>query len=91
MPTVTVTLGDTTRTLDWPEGTLLLDTLLDAGIRAPYACREGACATCMVRLEEGEVRMQRNEVLDAKDLADGYRLACQSEPVSAHVRVVYGD
>lgn len=28
-------------------GKKLLDVLLDAGIDAPYVCRESACATCI--------------------------------------------
>ncbi|MFG2644265.1 flavin reductase family protein [Streptomyces sp. NPDC048370] len=50
--------------------TPLLDTLLAAGVDAPYSCREGACAACTCRITAGEVKMARNEVLDPSDLAE---------------------
>ena len=74
---------------DWAPGTKLLDFLLEKGLDAPYSCREGNCSACACRLVEGEVTMLHNEVLDAEDLADGIRLACQSLPVSDAVRISY--
>jgi 3-ketosteroid 9alpha-monooxygenase subunit B len=42
-----------------------------------------------VRLIEGDVRMDRNDVLDDEDLADGIRLGCQSHPMTEKVSVSY--
>ncbi len=74
---------------DWAPGQKLLDFLLAKGLEAPYSCREGNCSACACRLLEGEVRMAANEVLDADDLAEGIRLACQSLPVSDEVTISY--
>ena len=74
---------------DWAPEQKLLDFLLAKGLDAPYSCREGNCSACACRLLEGEVRMAANEVLDAEDLADGIRLACQSLPVSDEVTISY--
>ncbi len=74
---------------DWDPRTKMLDFLESRGVKAPYSCREGECSACAVRLVEGEVRMLRNDVLDAEDLAEGIRLGCQSLPVSDAVRVTY--
>jgi 3-ketosteroid 9alpha-monooxygenase subunit B len=74
---------------DWPAGMKLLDFLLEKGLDAPFSCREGNCSACACRLLEGEVSLLHNEVLDADDLADGIRLACQSLPVSDIVRISY--
>jgi 3-ketosteroid 9alpha-monooxygenase subunit B len=74
---------------DWAPGTKLLEHLESKGIKAPYSCREGECSACAVRLLEGEVRMLRNDVLDADDLAEGIRLGCQSVPVTDTVKVTY--
>lgn len=74
---------------DWKAGTTLLEHLESKGVKAPYSCREGECSACAVRLLEGEVSMRVNDVLDAEDLADGIRLACQSDPVTPKVRVTY--
>ena len=74
---------------DWPADRPLLDHLLRKGLSAPFSCREGNCSACACRVLEGEVSMERNEVLDEDDLADGIRLACQSLPVSDRVRISY--
>uniref|UniRef100_A0AAU3H556 Ferredoxin--NADP reductase n=1 Tax=Streptomyces sp. NBC_01401 TaxID=2903854 RepID=A0AAU3H556_9ACTN len=87
--TVEVELDGVHRTVDWPRNTPLLDVLLAAGLEAPYSCREGNCSACACVLVEGEVAMERNEVLDARDLADGLILGCQARPVSDRLRVSY--
>jgi len=74
---------------DWKPGTTLLEHLESKGVKAPYSCRAGECSACAVRLLEGEVTMRNNDVLDEEDLADGIRLACQSDAASEKVRVTY--
>jgi 3-ketosteroid 9alpha-monooxygenase subunit B len=73
----------------WPVGTKLLDLLRDAGIDAPFSCRQGSCSACACRVTGGEVKMLRNEVLDRTDLDEGYVLACQALPVSDAVTVTF--
>ncbi|TCP41141.1 3-ketosteroid 9alpha-monooxygenase subunit B [Tamaricihabitans halophyticus] len=75
--------------LSWPAGTKLLDLMLEAGIDAPFSCREGACSACACRLVSGEVKMLNNEVLDDEDIAEGIVLACQSLPVTDSVQISY--
>lgn len=87
--TVEVELDGKEHTLSWPRRSRLLDVLLDAGLDAPYSCREGACSACACVVLDGEVEMERNEVLDQQDLADGIVLACQSVPVSDRLRITY--
>lgn len=73
----------------WPGGNRLLDVLLNAGLDAPFSCREGSCSACTCMLLEGEVHMENNEVLDATDLREGFILACQALPVSEQVKITY--
>ncbi|WP_378307802.1 2Fe-2S iron-sulfur cluster-binding protein [Amycolatopsis silviterrae] len=87
--TVEVELDGETRTLRWPRENALLDVLLAAGMDAPFSCREGACSACACVLVSGEVDLAHNEVLDARDLADGLILACQARPRTGLVRVTY--
>lgn len=87
--TVEVELDGETRTVVWPRGNKLLDVLLEAGLDAPFSCREGRCSACTCVLVEGEVVMERNEVLDQRDLADGLVLACQALPVGDRLKVSY--
>jgi 3-ketosteroid 9alpha-monooxygenase subunit B len=84
-----VNLDDTDYTFDWPVETKLLDFLLGKGLDAPFSCRQGACSACACILDEGEVSMEINEILDDNDLAEGYRLACQSHPTTDKVKIRY--
>jgi 3-ketosteroid 9alpha-monooxygenase subunit B len=87
--TLEVTLDQETRSLDWPAGRRMLDVLLDAGLDAPFSCREGICGACACQLTGGKVDMMNNEVLEDADLADGYILACQSVALSPEVSITY--
>jgi 3-ketosteroid 9alpha-monooxygenase subunit B len=86
---LTVTLDGETRVLEWPAGVRMLDQMLDAGLDAPYSCRQGICGACACQLVEGKVDMAHNEVLEEADLADGYILACQSTAVTESVTITY--
>ena len=74
---------------DWPADTPLLQFLLSKGIDAPFSCRSGECSACTFRLVDGAVEMAHNDVLNSVDLADGYRLACQSKPQSESIAITY--
>ncbi|MYY02892.1 MULTISPECIES: ferredoxin--NADP reductase [unclassified Streptomyces] len=87
--TAEVELDGERRTVEWPRDTPLLDVLLAAGLDAPYSCREGSCSACACVLVEGEAAMERNDVLDAQDVADGLILACQARPVSDRLHITY--
>jgi 3-ketosteroid 9alpha-monooxygenase subunit B len=84
-----VNLDGADHTFPWPTQTTLLDVLLAHGLDAPFSCRQGACSACACILDEGEVTMLTNEILDQADLDEGYRLACQSLPISDRVKIRY--
>ncbi|MFJ6095687.1 2Fe-2S iron-sulfur cluster-binding protein [Williamsia muralis] len=87
--TVEVELDGEHHSVEWNARQTLLDALLAAGLDAPYSCREGACSACVCVLRSGEVIMAHNEVLAEEDVAEGYILACQAEPVSAAIEIEY--
>ena len=87
--TLSVTLDGTTTTLPWPAGARMLDVLIDAGLDAPYSCRQGICGACACQLTGGKVDMAHNEVLEDADIADGYILACQALALTDEVRISY--
>ncbi|MFD2645760.1 ferredoxin--NADP reductase [Pseudomonas japonica] len=68
-------------------GETVLDAMYRAGLNPPSACRVGGCASCMCTLESGEVELLINDALDADELAEGWILACQAVPTSAHLRI----
>lgn len=74
---------------DWDPKQKMLDFLEGKGVKAPFSCREGECSACAIRLLEGEVVMEHNDVLDAEDLKDGIRLGCQAHPQTDSVKVTY--
>ena len=69
----------------------ILDVALREGIDLPYSCQAGMCASCMCQIVEGKVHLRVNDVLDKKDLAKGWILACQAVPTSAQVRVKFAE
>ena len=88
--TLAVTLEDgATKRLPWPAGVRMLDVLIDAGLDAPYSCRQGICGACACQLTGGEVEMAHNEVLEQADLDEGYILACQARPLTPEVSITY--
>ncbi len=56
-----VELDGQTHTVSWPRKAKLLDVLLDAGLDAPFSCREGHCGACATTLaqRQGENGGQR--------------------------------
>jgi 3-ketosteroid 9alpha-monooxygenase subunit B len=87
--TLSVTLDGVVTSLPWPAGTRMLDVLIEAGLDAPYSCRQGVCGACACQLTGGSVEMAHNEVLEAADLAEGYILACQAVSLSPEVHITY--
>jgi 3-ketosteroid 9alpha-monooxygenase subunit B len=88
--TLAVTLEDgAAKRLPWPAGVRMLDVLIDAGLDAPYSCRQGICGACACQLTGGEVEMAHNEVLEQADLDEGYILACQAVPLTPEVSITY--
>jgi ring-1,2-phenylacetyl-CoA epoxidase subunit PaaE len=67
------------------DGASVLDAALQAGADVPYACKAGVCCTCRAMLVEGEVRMDANYTLSDEEVRQGFRLTCQSHPVTARV------
>ena len=56
----------------------IVDSAAASGIIIPTACREGHCGTCKLKVIKGEVDMQHNGGLSAKEAAQGFILGCSS-------------
>lgn len=69
------------------------ETILEAALRnkinLPFSCQAGMCASCMCQVIEGSVHLRHNDVLDAKDLAKSWTLACQAVPTSTRIRLKF--
>jgi 3-ketosteroid 9alpha-monooxygenase subunit B len=86
---VVIRLEHREHTLAYQAGDTLLEAARRGGLRPPYQCESGSCATCMAHLDEGAVRMRVNNALSAAEVEDGWVLTCQSIPTSAKVAVNY--
>ncbi|MEO7564098.1 MAG: 1,2-phenylacetyl-CoA epoxidase subunit PaaE [Sphingomicrobium sp.] len=85
---VAVTLDGRTRRIDF-NGENILDSALEAGLSAPFACKAGVCATCRAKVLSGKVEMAVHYGLSDEEVAAGYVLTCQSVPVGDGVAVDY--
>jgi ferredoxin len=63
------------------EDEVILDAAEENGLDLPYSCREGACTSCVGRVEEGQVE-DEGYALDPHQVEDGYALLCVSYPRS---------
>jgi len=67
-------------TAEVPEDRYILQTAENQGAKLPFACRNGACTSCAVRVISGEVYQPEAMGL-SPDLRDrGYALLCVSYP-----------
>jgi len=88
---VTVTLGGKTEVITYHAGDTLLETARRGGLRPPFSCESGNCATCMAFLKEGSADMRANNALTPEEVEEGWILTCQGLPRGNVVTVEYED
>lgn len=86
---VTLILGGKKTVVKYQPGDTLLETARRGGLRPPFSCEAGNCATCMAFLKEGSVRMRANNALTPEEVEEGWVLTCQSLPSGETVTVEY--
>jgi ferredoxin-NADP reductase len=86
---VIVLLGGKKAVVRYQPGDTLLETARRGGLRPPFSCEAGNCATCMAFLKEGSVRMRANNALTPEEVEEGWVLTCQSLPLGSTVTVEY--
>ncbi|UGS35071.1 2Fe-2S iron-sulfur cluster-binding protein [Capillimicrobium parvum] len=90
LSTVTVVLDDATATFELAsDGEPILQAALAHLPEAPYGCRDGVCATCRVKVLDGEIAMDRCSALTPQEVRDGYALACQAHPCSERLELMF--
>jgi 3-ketosteroid 9alpha-monooxygenase subunit B len=87
--TVVIVLDGREHEVHYQAGETFLETARRAGLRAPFSCEAGSCATCMAQLREGEATMRVNNALTPEEVTEGWVLTCQGFPASPSVTVVY--
>ncbi|WP_297704335.1 ferredoxin--NADP reductase [uncultured Eudoraea sp.] len=89
--TLEVLLDDEVFSFSMDKKSSVLDAVLDEDIDAPYSCQGGVCSTCIARITEGEVKMDKNQILTDSEIAEGLILTCQAHPVTATLKIDYDD
>jgi ring-1,2-phenylacetyl-CoA epoxidase subunit PaaE len=80
---VTVIQDGRTRQFNMAKNTTsVLEAGLAQGLELPYSCKGGICSSCRCKVTEGEVDMNASVALEDYELARGFRLLCQSYPLS---------
>jgi ferredoxin-NADP reductase len=87
--TVTVILNGKTVQVAYQPGDSLLETARRGGLRPPFSCESGNCATCMAFLKEGAATMRANNALTPEEVEEGWILTCQGVPRGDAVTVEY--
>jgi ferredoxin len=72
----------TQHTLQVPADRYILQAVESQGVELPFACRNGACTTCAVRVRRGEISQPEAVGLSQKLRDKGYALLCVSYPCS---------
>ena len=80
MPTTyTVKFDIAPEPVEVPSGTMLTDAAQKAGIEISQPCGgQGRCGQCAVQVTSGNVRRRSTMRLTAKDVEEGFALACQT-------------
>jgi ferredoxin-NADP reductase len=76
-------------TIRYETGDTILGAARRAGLKPPFSCQQGNCATCMAHLDAGRVAMRVNNALSADEVEAGWVLTCQAIPMSREVVVDY--
>ena len=88
-PSVEIRIGGKRHTVAYQSGDSVLEAVRRAGLKAPFACQQGNCATCIAFLDAGSVTMRANNALSDDEVAEGWVLTCQSVPMSPDVSIDY--
>jgi len=78
--THTIRISGSRRKFQARAGETILDAALRQNIVLPYSCKNGSCASCLCRLDQGRVGYPYNApvALEQADLFAGHCLACQA-------------
>jgi len=89
--TVTVELDGEVHALAVASGETIFAALRRKGLCPPFSCVAGVCGECIATLDSGNVAMEFNRVLSAKQLDRGLILTCQATPCGDGCRLRFGD
>jgi 3-ketosteroid 9alpha-monooxygenase subunit B len=84
---IVVHLEGKTHRVPYQAGQTILAAVRAAGLAPPFACEEAFCGSCAAKRVRGEVALDRNDVFNAQELAEGWILTCHGRPASAECEI----
>lgn len=88
---ITIMLDDEETTFVMPQKKIILNAALDKDLDAPYSCQGGICSSCLARVTDGTVVMEKNAILNDDEIEEGLILTCQAHPTSSKISIDYDD
>jgi len=88
---ITIVLDDEETTFIMSQKKIILNATLDKDLDAPYSCQGGICSSCLARVVEGSVVMEKNAILTDDEIEEGLILTCQAHPTSSTIKIDYDD
>jgi ferredoxin-NADP reductase len=86
---IVVRIDGRKHTIGYEPGDTILQAARRAGLKPPFSCQMGDCATCMAFLDGGGATMRANSALTEAEVQEGWVLTCQAVPTSREVVVDY--
>ncbi len=86
-----VVLNGETSKVKRQEGESIIDSLVKAGVSAPYSCMSGSCMACMGKITSGAVYQEDLFILSQDNVDDNECLTCQSIPCSNNAVINYDE
>ncbi|PCI11794.1 MAG: flavodoxin reductase [Flavobacteriaceae bacterium] len=88
---ITIMLDDEETTFVMSQKKTILNAALNKDLDAPYSCQGGICSSCLGRVTEGAVTMEKNEILTDDEIEEGLILTCQAHPTTPKIKIDFDD
>ena len=88
---ITILLDDEETTFVMSQKKTILNAALNKDLDAPYSCQGGICSSCLAKVIEGSVTMEKNEILTDDEIEEGLILTCQAHPTTPKIKIDFDD
>ncbi|MFK5877935.1 MAG: ferredoxin--NADP reductase [Flavobacteriaceae bacterium] len=88
---ISIMLDDEETTFVMSQKKTILNAALNNDLDAPYSCQGGICSSCLGRVKEGAVTMEKNEILTDDEIEEGLILTCQAHPTTPKIKIDFDD
>jgi len=86
---ITIHFEGKTHKVPYKQGQTILEAARLGGLNPLSSCEEGFCASCAAKRIKGEVKLAKNDIYTADDLANNWILTCQGHCFGPEVEITY--